>query len=722
MLVLPFIGTVPTVKAARTWVVDSSGKGDYTNVQDAINVAYPGDAIKIAPGNYSGFDITKGLSIQGMNQAKVVVTSQDGVRLHSDGIKLSNFSLSRNAPLWGEGTNITLDRILAVGCHACLNVQTSIRVTLSNSLVEGVVSTESCGGYGPGACDQFTVANTTFRDNKFLKGIGIGGNKISFTNNLVSSVFSLGYSPCATNAQIIGNKFNATIHLSGCNNIDLNDVVIANNQIGGNISMLPFGYPFANRITIENNSIGGSISLDLRNVSQNNTILNNTVSGSVVIRTSNSVIALNRASRLARMLGPLGNYVPSRDWVLLNQFPSLNVSSSNTYIVGNNMNGTLESNGNSNTIVQNNALSGVDNGNNNTWYYQNTGNHWVSWTSSNPYPLKGSARSVDRYPSSTLFDLTLSQIPSIFLPPSMRTSLVSTTTVASTTIKTSLQTTTQPATLWSITGADRSTPIPTINIHFSSAAMQSIKQLSNYWPSNAYDLLSSITDAFNDPNNWASNPVYRIANQIYNAAVQGMIGVAPDAVKNIYLSIGAWSLYGDASLGLNVRSDGSMDFSWHPQLTVIVMSHTDLLVTDSQGRRVGSLWQNGTFVSDINEIPGARYSGHGNSPTITILPPDTVVSKMEVQGTASETYHLVFSGSGKQGNFVQQYQGAVEPYQSQAFAPAQQSTGLQTLPSPTVSVAKPPASNFLQTWAIAAAVIVVIAGIGFALLKRHSKH
>jgi len=60
---LAFALTVPAFGA--TWVVDSSGGGDFTTIQAAINNVAAGDVLLVRAGNYSGFTLIKDLSILG---------------------------------------------------------------------------------------------------------------------------------------------------------------------------------------------------------------------------------------------------------------------------------------------------------------------------------------------------------------------------------------------------------------------------------------------------------------------------------------------------------------------------------------------------------------------------------------------------------------------------------------------------------------------------------
>jgi hypothetical protein len=65
-----------------------------------------------------------------------------------------------------------------------------------------------------------------------------------------------------------------------------------------------------------------------------------------------------------------------------------------------------------------------------------------------------------------------------------------------------------------------------------------------------------------------------------------------------------------------------------------VWSPIDLLVTDSQGRRVGALYKSdGTFDKEVNEIPGAFYSGRLDEGEFIYLPP--TINQFTIKAVAS---------------------------------------------------------------------------------------
>ncbi len=240
---------------------------------------------------------------------------------------------------------------------------------------------------------------------------------------------------------------------------------------------------------------------------------------------------------------------------------------------------------------------------------------------------------------------------------------------------------------WEITKAGNAgTAFAEIDLRIYPSSVNNLKKLTNLLPYDAYTLLSQVNDYANDPNQQLKNPLYKLAYDVLNGVVESATGISPDQAKEIYLWMGAYSLFAAANLGVGLNADGSMNFVWHPTVVIIIMSHTDVFLTDSLGRHVGSDYQNGVFVRDINEIPGAFYSGHDTIPTALIVPPDTVISSLSVIGVSSGSYHLVAVGSGSQGVFMSQYDGSVSQNQVDNFNLPQKMSGTVSITPSNLNV------------------------------------
>ncbi|MBN1948070.1 MAG: hypothetical protein JW797_20545 [Bradymonadales bacterium] len=102
----------------HVWTVDSSGRGDFTDIQTAVDAASDGDTILVAPGTYDGAVITKRLELVG-DGAGVYITEgylDNGFYLMghgADGSVIRNFSFDGIPfPVFGEEVDdVTVTRL-----------------------------------------------------------------------------------------------------------------------------------------------------------------------------------------------------------------------------------------------------------------------------------------------------------------------------------------------------------------------------------------------------------------------------------------------------------------------------------------------------------------------------------------------------------------------------------------------------------------------------------
>lgn len=143
--------------AASTWVVDSSGGGNFTSIQAAIDAAAPGDVLLVKEGFYSAFSLDKDLSILG----------EPGVRPFVDG---KSQILTDNAAVAGlefRSLNVTdaagvvlLDDIVVNGLMPYLQgcegsvISGCAQVHVSRSLIHGKPGDEACESIGLGIVDS----------------------------------------------------------------------------------------------------------------------------------------------------------------------------------------------------------------------------------------------------------------------------------------------------------------------------------------------------------------------------------------------------------------------------------------------------------------------------------------------------------------------------------------------------------------------------------------
>jgi hypothetical protein len=85
-----------------------------------------------------------------------------------------------------------------------------------------------------------------------------------------------------------------------------------------------------------------------------------------------------------------------------------------------------------------------------------------------------------------------------------------------------------------------------------------------------------------------------------------------------------------------VYPPGGAGGSW-----AIGASPVSLLVVDSNGQRVGSVFQNGQLVNEVNEVSGAFYSGYQSEPQIVFLPGSSLPKSITVFARGSGAYTLL---------------------------------------------------------------------------------
>jgi hypothetical protein len=111
------------------------------------------------------------------------------------------------------------------------------------------------------------------------------------------------------------------------------------------------------------------------------------------------------------------------------------------------------------------------------------------------------------------------------------------------------------------------------------------------------------------------------------------------------------SSYSLPTFARGVRENWDPILSWfeaHIAWLLSLHSNADILAVDSSGHRVGAVYQNGAFLEDVNEVPGAAYSGHGSTPQILALPPGDYT--VTVQGNAPGQYSLMTSSASSNWN------------------------------------------------------------------------
>jgi len=205
----PFIFTVQSVPPVtqQTWIVDSTGAGDYTSIQDAIDIATGGDIIRIQSGVYieNNLKINKMITIIGegstdtiincdgkpgievsspsvdISNLKIINSIDYGIQVSDEKCKISNIIIEKHQyiGIWVRGSNaeITDCNIIGLGPYG-----DGIRLRQSNSVVKRCnIQSFSTGVSIMVDSDNHLVSDCNLFDNQIGLDIRIRSN-----NNIVT--------------------------------------------------------------------------------------------------------------------------------------------------------------------------------------------------------------------------------------------------------------------------------------------------------------------------------------------------------------------------------------------------------------------------------------------------------------------------------------------------------------------------------------------------------
>jgi parallel beta-helix repeat protein len=125
--------------------VGGSGPGNYTRIQDAIDVAVPGDIVYIFDDSspyYENINISKGISLVGENRKTTVIDGQNTPRfeLNGENITINNLTIQKgNLNVWGK--NILLKNIIIPGdpdtAVYAISLYHCSHITIFDCLIQG---------------------------------------------------------------------------------------------------------------------------------------------------------------------------------------------------------------------------------------------------------------------------------------------------------------------------------------------------------------------------------------------------------------------------------------------------------------------------------------------------------------------------------------------------------------------------------------------------------
>ena len=339
--------------------VGGSGPSNYTKIQDAIDVAFPGDTIFVYARTYNeNLIINKTVSLFGENRLSTVIDGGgigDVLNVSAKWVNISGFTVTNSGTLSLEDSAIEL--------YHTRNCQLTDNVLTGNNYGIALLFT-----------NDTTIANNNI---SFNTGVGIhlwsNSSRNLITNNNISRNsygVDLLYSP---NNIISGNSFfwndqdNIFLYRSDSNVVTTNTLV--KTRLWNGISL----YLSVNN-TISNNTVSDSTDGIFLSRSTENTVINNEVyannGGVWLYYSENNTVAENNVSKNLVSGIPLSysnnNTIVNNDVYSNDNYGIALYHSNNNMVEGNNLSDNMEGihldDASGNTIANNSALSNVFHG------------------------------------------------------------------------------------------------------------------------------------------------------------------------------------------------------------------------------------------------------------------------------------------------------------------------------------------------------------------------
>ena len=235
-------------------VVDKSGNGDFTSIQQAINYARSGSTVYVKPGEYTELiEIKKSLSLLGEDKESTLINpisekNKCAVYVGASNVFVSGFTITNEAPgLYTQAIKIASENTKISECNI-YDTPVGIAVWTDNNIIEDCIF-RGCKDEGiallgskNNPCNYNTISNSVFYENcdaielQYSSGNTISSCEIyENTHSGIDAIASNNNKNTISNCNIYNNDVHG-IYLSSSKENKILNCEIENN-FNGNIVM-----------------------------------------------------------------------------------------------------------------------------------------------------------------------------------------------------------------------------------------------------------------------------------------------------------------------------------------------------------------------------------------------------------------------------------------------------------------------------------------------------
>ena len=235
-------------------IVNKSGNGDYTTIQDAINNVSEGSTIYVKSGSYNEIiDIEKRINLIGEDRYNTIINpisekNKYAIHLGAPGIKIKNFSITNGAPgIYATSIRVSASETEIYDCDI-FDSPVGIAIWTSNNIINNCAFWE-CKDEGialigsiHSKCDFNKITNCTFSKNCDGIELQYSSNNIitdcefyENTHTGIDAITSSNENNTISNCKIYNNEVHGIYLSRSSNNLILDCSITENNE--GNIIM-----------------------------------------------------------------------------------------------------------------------------------------------------------------------------------------------------------------------------------------------------------------------------------------------------------------------------------------------------------------------------------------------------------------------------------------------------------------------------------------------------